>query len=119
MHRLYVDINGKIYDNELEYISMGMSGDFADAIRAGSNMVRVGTAIFGARDYYQIKKQEGLSMSLMDEFKKIIHPYDDEDDDYEEDGGRDSEPTYFEPTVNPVSPPAARRSLRRSGATRW
>lgn len=51
MHRLYVDINGKIYDNELEYISMGMSGDFADAIRSGSNMVRVGTAIFGARDY--------------------------------------------------------------------
>ena len=29
-------------------------------------------------------------MSLMDEFKKIIHPYDDEDDDYEEDVGRDS-----------------------------
>ena len=28
-------------------------------------------------------------MSLMDEFKKIIHPYDDEDDDYEEDVGRD------------------------------
>ena len=28
-------------------------------------------------------------MSLMDEFKKIIHPYDDEDDDYEEDGGGD------------------------------
>lgn len=51
MHRLYVDINGKTYDNKLEYISMGMSGDFADAIRAGSNMVRVGTAIFGARDY--------------------------------------------------------------------
>ena len=51
VYRLYVDINGKIYDNKLEYISMGMSGDFADAIRAGSNMVRVGTAIFGARDY--------------------------------------------------------------------
>ena len=30
---------------------MGMSGDFADAIRAGATMVRVGTAIFGARDY--------------------------------------------------------------------
>lgn len=60
-------------------------------------------------------------MSLMDEFKKIIHPYDDEDDDYEEDVGRDSEPTYFEPREprEPVSPPAARRSLRRSGATRW
>ncbi len=48
---LYVDINRKIYDNRLEYLSMGMSGDYADAIRAGANMVRVGTAIFGARDY--------------------------------------------------------------------
>lgn len=48
---LYVDINRKMYDNKLEYLSMGMSGDFADAIRAGANMVRVGTAIFGARDY--------------------------------------------------------------------
>ena len=51
VHALYVDINEKMYDNKWEYISMGMSGDFADAIRAGSNMVRVGTAIFGARDY--------------------------------------------------------------------
>ena len=48
---LYVDISEKMYDNKLEYLSMGMSGDFADAIRAGANMVRVGTAIFGARDY--------------------------------------------------------------------
>ena len=48
---LYVDISRKIYDNGLEYLSMGMSGDFADAIRAGANMVRVGSAIFGARDY--------------------------------------------------------------------
>ena len=51
VHRLYVDISEKMYDNKWEYISMGMSGDFADAIRAGSNMVRLGTAIFGARDY--------------------------------------------------------------------
>ena len=48
---LYVDINEKLYDNTMEYISMGMSGDFEDAIRAGSNMVRVGTAIFGQRYY--------------------------------------------------------------------
>ena len=48
-------------------------------------------------------------MSLMDEFKKIIHPYDDEDDDYEEDGGRDSEPTYFEPR----EPREPRESSRR------
>ena len=51
VHALYVDINEKMYDNKWEYISMGMSGDFADAIRCGSNMVRVGTAIFGARKY--------------------------------------------------------------------
>ena len=51
VHALYVDINEKMYDNKWEYISMGMSGDFADAIRAGANMVRVGSAIFGARDY--------------------------------------------------------------------
>lgn len=51
VHALYVDINQKMYDNKLNCLSMGMSGDFADAIRAGSNIVRVGTAIFGARDY--------------------------------------------------------------------
>ena len=48
---LYVDINAKLFHNELECLSMGMSGDYADAIRAGATMVRVGTAIFGARDY--------------------------------------------------------------------
>jgi len=48
---LYVDINSKLFHNKLECLSMGMSGDFAQAIRAGATMVRVGTAIFGARDY--------------------------------------------------------------------
>lgn len=48
---LYVDINEKLFHNELECISMGMSGDFADAIRSGATMVRVGTAIFGTRYY--------------------------------------------------------------------
>lgn len=51
MRALYVDINKNIYDNKLKYLSMGMSGDYAEAIEAGSNMVRVGTAIFGARNY--------------------------------------------------------------------
>jgi uncharacterized pyridoxal phosphate-containing UPF0001 family protein len=32
-------------------LSMGMSGDMVEAIAAGSTMVRVGTALFGARDY--------------------------------------------------------------------
>ena len=48
---LYVDINEKLFHNELNCISMGMSGDFADAIRSGATMVRVGTAIFGTRYY--------------------------------------------------------------------
>ena len=51
MRALYVDINEKMYHNEFKYLSMGMSEDLADAIRAGANMVRVGSAIFGARDY--------------------------------------------------------------------
>lgn len=52
---LYVDINTKLFHNELKYLSMGMSGDFEEAIRAGATMVRVGTAIFGARNYAQTK----------------------------------------------------------------
>lgn len=51
VYTLYVDINEKLFHNELEYLSMGMSGDYADAVRAGATMVRVGTAIFGARNY--------------------------------------------------------------------
>ena len=49
--RLYVDISRKLYDNSFAYLSMGMSDDFEDAIAAGANMVRVGSAIFGARHY--------------------------------------------------------------------
>lgn len=48
---LYIDINQKLFHNELKYLSMGMSGDYADAILAGATMVRVGSAIFGARNY--------------------------------------------------------------------
>ena len=52
MHHLYVDISAKKYDNvDMTYLSMGMSDDFADAIAEGSTMIRVGTAIFGARNY--------------------------------------------------------------------
>lgn len=48
---LYVDMNEKMFHNKLECLSMGMSGDYEDAIRCGATMVRVGTAIFGARNY--------------------------------------------------------------------
>ena len=51
VHTLYVDIDENLFHNELKYLSMGMSGDYADAVRAGATMVRVGSAIFGAREY--------------------------------------------------------------------
>jgi len=50
MFKLFVDMSKKKYDNvSVQLLSMGMSGSYADAIRAGSNMVRIGTAIFGER----------------------------------------------------------------------
>ena len=50
--QLSVDITEKKYDNVcVDLVSMGMSDDFEDAIRCGSNMIRIGTAIFGARNY--------------------------------------------------------------------
>ena len=52
MCRLAVDITAKTSDNvSMDIMSMGMSDDFADAIRCGSTMIRVGTAIFGPRNY--------------------------------------------------------------------
>ena len=52
MYNLSVDITAKKCDNiKGSILSMGMSDDYADAIRCGSSMVRIGTAIFGARDY--------------------------------------------------------------------
>lgn len=52
IRQLFVDIQQKTYDNvNMKYLSMGMSGDFETAIEHGSNMVRIGSAIFGQRDY--------------------------------------------------------------------
>lgn len=49
---LSVDIMKKKYDNVMvDCLSMGMSADFADAIRSGATMIRIGTAIFGPRNY--------------------------------------------------------------------
>ena len=54
MRKLFVDNGRKKYDNvSMDFLSMGMSGDFAEAIACGANMVRVGTAIFGPRDYHK------------------------------------------------------------------
>ena len=50
--QLSVDIRAKKYDNVLvNCLSMGMSDDYEDAISCGSTMIRVGTAIFGKRNY--------------------------------------------------------------------
>ena len=55
MFQLSVDIREKINDNvSVDCLSMGMSADYADAIACGSTMIRVGTAIFGARDYSKL-----------------------------------------------------------------
>ena len=49
--QLFVDIRREMGDNEAEFdcLSMGMSGDFEDAVREGATLVRVGTALFGPR----------------------------------------------------------------------
>ena len=58
MLQLSVDIRAKKYDNvAVECLSMGMSDDFEDAIACGSNMIRIGTAIFGARDYTKLHQK--------------------------------------------------------------
>ena len=58
MFNLSVDIMRKKYDNvTMDCLSMGMSDDYVDAIACGSTMIRVGTAIFGARDYTTLHHQ--------------------------------------------------------------
>ncbi len=52
MHRIFIDIGDKKIDNiNMNVLSMGMSGDFKQAILEGANLVRVGSAIFGMRIY--------------------------------------------------------------------
>ena len=50
MFKLFIDMSAKKYDNvSVRLLSMGMSDSYIDAIRAGSNMVRIGSALFGQR----------------------------------------------------------------------
>lgn len=52
LHNLSVDIKSKNIDNvTMNELSMGMTGDYQVAIEEGATMIRVGTGIFGARDY--------------------------------------------------------------------
>ena len=50
-HALYEDMKPKFPAGQIQYLSMGMTHDFEIAIEEGANVVRVGTAIFGARNY--------------------------------------------------------------------
>ena len=52
LHKLYIDIKKKNHDNgTVSILSMGMTNDYEVAIEEGATMVRVGTGIFGARNY--------------------------------------------------------------------
>ncbi len=52
MNKLFIDIGSKKIDNSyMDILSMGMSDDFDIAIEEGANLVRVGTALFGKRNY--------------------------------------------------------------------
>lgn len=52
MRHIFLDIKGKNIDNiGMDVLSMGMSDDYEEAIRCGATMVRVGSALFGARTY--------------------------------------------------------------------
>ena len=52
MHNIFIDISQKKLDNiNMTILSMGMSADYYEAILEGANMVRIGSSLFGARDY--------------------------------------------------------------------
>ncbi|MDD5796359.1 MAG: YggS family pyridoxal phosphate-dependent enzyme, partial [Oscillospiraceae bacterium] len=52
MHNIFIDISGKKIDNiSMEVLSMGMSSDYYEAISEGATMVRIGSSLFGKRNY--------------------------------------------------------------------
>ena len=52
MRQLFIDNSGKKYDNvNMDFLSMGMTDDYPDAVAEGANMVRIGSAVFGRRQY--------------------------------------------------------------------
>lgn len=55
MNKIFVDITNKLMHNiRVDVMSMGMTGDYQVAIEEGATMVRVGTGIFGARNYNSV-----------------------------------------------------------------
>ena len=96
MKQLSVDIKEKNFDNvDMTILSMGMTNDYEIAVEEGSTMVRVGTGIFGERNYniYRRKKMKGTVDKLLN-FMKLTEDeeYDEEYDDEEEE---DEKPEKF------------------------
>ena len=55
MNDLFMDIKAKnIQNTSMQILSMGMSGDYEQAIKHGSNLIRIGTKLFGARKYLEV-----------------------------------------------------------------
>ena len=53
LKKQFDDFQSRVSDNfKPEILSMGMSGDYDLAIECGSNMIRIGSSIFGARNYH-------------------------------------------------------------------
>lgn len=50
MHAIFLHLRDEL-NFDIDTLSMGMSADMAEAVECGSTMVRVGSAIFGPRDY--------------------------------------------------------------------
>ena len=53
MNSLFIALQQALPEAQIDTLSMGMTDDMASAIKCGSTMVRIGTAIFGAREYHK------------------------------------------------------------------
>ncbi len=52
MYQMFIDLSDKkLYNVDMDFLSMGMSGDFEQAIKSGANIIRLGSILFGAREY--------------------------------------------------------------------
>jgi pyridoxal phosphate enzyme (YggS family) len=58
-HKIFIDISKmELHNIDMSYLSMGMTQSYEEGILCGANIVRVGSGIFGERDYTQIEKSE-------------------------------------------------------------
>ena len=73
LKQLCVDINAKNIDNiNMDVLSMGMTNDYIVAIEEGATHIRVGTAIFGARDYPPTSSSSPKDSMLIEQSNGIL-----------------------------------------------